>query len=156
MPSVDGVGRAFPLVAFASAPEGATFPPPEAEPQDGWFDALEDFLLHTLEMRDFPAVTAQLAELPEPAHQPRPALPEGMTAHAHGMAALAGSKAAATAQAAAATEDYLSAIYGSVWWTIGGEGYPSSALRGRALPSPACFTGLLTGDLFRSEASTPS
>jgi type VI secretion system protein ImpM len=35
----------------------------------------------------------------------------------------------------------------SVWWTIGGEGFPPLALVGQRMPDPYVFTGLLTGHL---------
>ena len=37
MPSVDGVGRYFPLTVFACAEARAAIPPPELDPQDAWF-----------------------------------------------------------------------------------------------------------------------
>ena len=39
MPSLDGIGRYFPLTLFACADEGAAIAPPELDPQDQWFEA---------------------------------------------------------------------------------------------------------------------
>lgn len=51
MPSVDGVGRYFPLSVFAAAEEGDTLPPPELAPQEEWFGAAEAVLLGALARR---------------------------------------------------------------------------------------------------------
>ena len=48
MPSVDGVGRYFPLTVFAVAETGGAIPHPELDPQDAWFSQIEDFLLRAL------------------------------------------------------------------------------------------------------------
>ena len=49
MPSLDGVGRYFPLTLFAYPGEGAAIPPPELDPQEAWFTEAEEYLLSTLE-----------------------------------------------------------------------------------------------------------
>jgi type VI secretion system protein ImpM len=70
MPSLDGVGRYFPLTLFFCADNGATVPPPEYGPQDGWFDTVETFLMSTLDQgAQFETMTAQLAALPPPAQE---------------------------------------------------------------------------------------
>ena len=77
MPSVDGVGRYFPLTVFAAT--GATIPPPELDPQDGWFAAIEDFLLRALEPEaSFEAVAQRLDALPLPNDQHLAAPPADM------------------------------------------------------------------------------
>ena len=45
MPSLDKVGRYFPLTLFAFADHGATISPPEINSQDDWFKAAEEFLI---------------------------------------------------------------------------------------------------------------
>ena len=67
MPSLDGVGRYFPLTLFACPDEGAAIPPPELDPQDAWFAAAEEFLLSTLEQdATFESVTAGLEQIVAP------------------------------------------------------------------------------------------
>ena len=71
MPSVDGVGRSFPLAIFVGEGD-ASLPPPELEQNDAWFEAAEAVLLDALE----PGATLELiaervAALPSPALQPR-------------------------------------------------------------------------------------
>lgn len=74
MPSLDGIGRYFPLTLFARADEQSSFPPPELEPQVKWFTAVEKFLLSTLEDGvNFDATSATLAELEQPADRMVPA-----------------------------------------------------------------------------------
>lgn len=66
MPSVDRVGRYFPLVAFALAPRDADFalPSPAGDP---WYLALETALLAALdETATLDALIADLAALPAP------------------------------------------------------------------------------------------
>src|SRR4051812_41361806 len=49
MPSLDGVGRYFPLTLFACADGGTAIPPPELNMQADWFVTMESFLLSTLD-----------------------------------------------------------------------------------------------------------
>src|ERR1700758_755461 len=49
MPSLDGVGRYFPLTLFACADDNAAIPPPELDDQEAWFDGAEQFLMSTLD-----------------------------------------------------------------------------------------------------------
>ena len=74
MPSLDGVGRYFPLTLFACADQGAAIPPPEIDAQDEWFKGAEEFLISTLDhdktfemtMAELEALAAPLqAELPK-------------------------------------------------------------------------------------------
>src|SRR6266404_4430049 len=45
MPSVDGIGRYYPLSLLAVADSSASIPPPDLNAQDEWFAAAEAFLL---------------------------------------------------------------------------------------------------------------
>lgn len=67
MPSVDGVGRFFPLMAVFMCEPGAALAPPSYAPQDKWFQAIEGRLLSVLEEGAEPAVESLLADLPAPA-----------------------------------------------------------------------------------------
>src|SRR5262245_19665056 len=49
MPSLDGVGRYYPLTVFACADDGNAIPPPDIDAHDEWFTASEEFLLSTLQ-----------------------------------------------------------------------------------------------------------
>lgn len=147
MPSVDGVGRSFPLVAFAAAPAGCIFPRPDAEPQEEWFAGLEAFLLATLDMRAYEAVTTTLSALPEPAHMARPAPTHTVALLPGGMAALRPEPGRPGTGGIAEAEAEAGLAFGTCWWTIGGAGFPPAVICGRHLPPPAIFTAFLTGAL---------
>lgn len=64
MPSVDRVGRYFPLLALALAPQGQDFALPTAA-DDAWYLAVENALLGALdETADLDALLARLEALP--------------------------------------------------------------------------------------------
>jgi type VI secretion system protein ImpM len=67
MPSVDGVGRFFPLLAMYACENGETMPPPSYAPQEKWFGAIEARLLGVLDEGATPTVDTLLAGLPTPA-----------------------------------------------------------------------------------------
>jgi type VI secretion system protein ImpM len=146
MPSMDGVGRYFPLTYVAVAGDEAALAPPEAEAQSPWFEQVEDFLLSTLETQDHgdllrafenvaPPVASgraeneRVARLDDGADQ----IPVEGLAFEHSFAVV---RAADAARAASSS---------SFWWTAGGEGYPPRAISCLRLPSPAVFTAMLTG-----------
>lgn len=148
MPSVDGVGRSFPLVAFAAAPAGRTFASPLLDAQESWFNAVETFLLSTLETDDFSSVIAALAALDAPASADLPPPPKYVTSLLGSAAALGGSWTTAPAEAASAADAHLGTLFSSFWWTAGGLAFPPSALYGRNLPDAEAFAGFLTGSAF--------
>lgn len=67
MPSVDGIGRFFPLLALYACEPGERLPPPAYAPQDKWFGLVEERLLGVLEEGATPTVDAILAGLAAPA-----------------------------------------------------------------------------------------
>jgi type VI secretion system protein ImpM len=148
MPSLDGVGRYFPLTVFGCADEGTAIPPPELDAQDSWFAAIEDFLLATLDQGvTFEAVAAELDRLSAPqiaaAFSPQHdlvALPEGMVAAIPRGESF--SAAFARMRETGHAKAYASATF---WWTIGGEGYPPFAVSGRRMPDPFLFSDMLSG-----------
>jgi type VI secretion system protein ImpM len=149
MPSLDGVGRYYPLTLHAMEREGGGLPPPNIDPQDEWFGQAEAFLLSTLDQTaTFEQISDALDRLEVPRLRETAAcdpsiISLGTTAVARGAAvdAFAGTFAALCA---AAPEAYAAA---SFWWTAGGEGFPSMALSCRGLPDPFHYSMLLTGDL---------
>jgi len=144
MPSVDGVGRYFPLSVAMFAEEGENLPPPEADPQDGWFAAVEDFLLSTLEPAvAFESVLESLEALPAPAldlAQARLVTPGAAAARvgAAGFAEACRLAREALARARAVADQ-------SFWWTQGGDGFAPFALASTGLPDPAIFSAMITG-----------
>jgi type VI secretion system protein ImpM len=147
MPSVDGVGRSFPLAIFVG--EGDTsLPPPELEPNDAWFEAAEAVLLDALE----PGATLELiaekvGSLPAPALAPQKTEDGGFEELANGgvLARDIGSEVSAAFLAARRFGRRRAFASQTFWWTIGGEGFPSLALLEVGLPPATRFADMLTG-----------
>lgn len=150
MPSVDGVGRYFPLTIFARAEEGEDLAPPELDPHDAWFEPAEGVLLSALEEHAaYESTVDALTRLPTAlgAQALASAAPDGLTRMRDG--AVVGRFAAgslATSLAAVRAYDHGN-VYASMtyMWTVGGEGFEPLVMASRRLPDPTLFTGMLTG-----------
>jgi type VI secretion system protein ImpM len=147
MASMDGVGRYFPLTLTAFAEEGDACPPPEIDPREAWFAAIEDFLIATLDTgRSFEETTAALGRLPQESAQPE------TPASVASLAPFAGMRAGAIdgfAEAFRQTRlaDSRRAYAGmSFWWTAGGKDYDPLAIAVPRMPDSNLFAGMLTGD----------
>jgi len=144
MPSMDGVGRYFPLSVAIFAEEGETLLPPEADPQDKWFAAIEDFLLSTLEQGVvFESVLEALEALPAPAlglaeaHLLTPAVAAARVGEGgFGEACRLAREELARARVVADQ---------SFWWTEGGDGFERFALAATGMPDPALFSAMISG-----------
>jgi type VI secretion system protein ImpM len=151
MPSIDGVGRYFPLTIFIGE-SGGMLPPPELEPNKDWFDAVETILLDALHPeQDFENFATAVAGLAEPAQSPTEASIGGMTQLSDGAIVVRdyGDEVALALRAARRFGHRQTFAGQSFWWTIGGEGYPPTALVETGLPAPARFAELLTGSFDR-------
>jgi type VI secretion system protein ImpM len=148
MPSVDGVGRYFPLTIFASGESSEAIPHPELDPQNSWFALVEDLLLAALEPgATLETVSESVARLQLPRSGRLVHPPEGLVRLPDGTI-LTGLAPATLPERLAAIrlEDHARAYAtATVWWTIGGEDFPPLALVGQRLPSPYLFTAFLTG-----------
>ena len=148
MPSVDGVGRFFPLTAFVCGEVGSTFPTPKSDPQAAWFAEVETMLLDALdEDAAYDRVLETLNKLPSPA-----------SIHAAATGTAIRDFCSATL-ATADTPDSLEAAFadllsererreqaaGCFFWTIGGEDFPPAALFCTGLPDPSVLTTFLSG-----------
>lgn len=148
MPSVDGIGRYFPLTVFAIAAPGTAIPPPELDPQDAWFGAIEDFLLQALEpAASYEAVAQHLSALPLPDDHHLAAPPKDMVRLSDGTIISAATAAGFPERLAALrVEDHArSYAHAAYLWTVGGPNFEPLALTGQGLPDPYLFSGLLTG-----------
>ncbi len=155
MSSLDGVGRYFPLTLFAIADDRATIPPPELGAQDEWFDAVEDFLMSTLEQdTSFDTTTAALAEMKPPFQEFSRATSEDMIVESDGTVAMpAGGRGFADLFGSIRTVDHGRIYAGTTfWWTIGGDGFPPAALCAKQMPDPFVFAAMLTGDFAGDQA----
>lgn len=154
MPSVDGIGRYFPLTVFAAADPAVPLPPPELDRQDSWFAAAEELLLSALEPgQPFEALTAALDLLPLPATDVAPP-PARLVRLPQGTSVIEVPPGAETQAFAALRREDHGSLYADTtfWWTIGGEGFPPFAIASARMPQPHVFTGLLTGKFEGSSA----
>jgi type VI secretion system protein ImpM len=148
MPSVDGVGRYFPLTVFAIREKPDAIPPPELDPQEAWFAKAEEFLLSALETGNtFEMVSEKLSGLGHPSTPQPGGRTEGCVRLRDGTLLAAVSPATLPDRLAALRVADQARVYATttVWWTIGGEDYPPLTLVGQRMPSPFLFTALLTG-----------
>ncbi|MGO4715591.1 type VI secretion system-associated protein TagF [Bradyrhizobium sp. 2TAF24] len=149
MPSLDGIGRYYPLTLHAMADAGTALPPPQIDAQDDWFAQAEALLLGTLD-RDagFERIIAALDGLAPPRTLAADAVGGAIVALGeamNGTLAVQGSFAASFAALTAVSPDVYAAA--SFWWTGGGGDFPPLALCCRGLPDPFRYSTLLTGDL---------
>lgn len=127
MPSVDGVGRYFPLSICACGDPGETLPPPPVDAADEWYRAVEDRLLSTLDdAYEFDAGRL-LGGLDLPV-----------------AAADTGAEAAEAVVSRLLAEDVQNMVGDqSWWWTVGGAGFAPRVLRYQGLPDPYEFSTFL-------------
>jgi type VI secretion system protein ImpM len=144
MPSVDRVGRHFPLTVAAPAGDGGAMLDWLGGGQQ-WFDEAESLALDTLEA-DFVLENfdAALAALPMPPHAGAAA-----GGGAGGIAGPGGYRLALGSLDALGSALPLlagAALYGqSLWWTDGSDTVEPVLLLCRGLPAPAAFAAMLAG-----------
>ena len=149
MPSLDGVGRYFPLTIFVRSGAATPLAPPEFEPQTAWFSAAEGFLLSTLEPNvTFESTVSALDRLAVPAEGVPPFARRSALALSDGSVLVQAKTDGFTdVFASARMADHAAAYAGSsFWWTVGGDDFPAVALTKRRMPDPFVFTGMMTGD----------
>ncbi len=147
MPSVDGVGRAFPLTIFAYG-DGGALAPPEIDANSPWCDHAETLLLSALNSgATLESVTDTLAALPPPALYARAANSPGCRELSDGgvLVDTADGRASAAFLAARRFGHRRAFASQSFWWTIGGDGFAPCALSYIGLPPPTRFSDFLTG-----------
>jgi type VI secretion system protein ImpM len=142
MPSVDRVGRYFPLVLAAEMPDcrrpGGLF-----RSAGQWFEAAEALLLSSLEDGfDIEAFDDKALALAPPSYD------HGSAQSSTGMACIALDEGTDLADAYAQFIDELTAADNagfSMWWTLGSDNVKASLVVGRGLPAPTDFAALLDG-----------
>lgn len=131
MPSVDGVGRYFPLLCAGIYDEPVA--PPDIDPQDEWFEVLEGHMLAALsDDATFEGLVAGVGGM-DPPEAPMALLPEGNL----------------KALFAQIRFDNADTFYGdfSYWWIPPGpEGLKPRAIMRRGLPSPRDYANMLSVD----------
>ncbi len=150
MPSVDALGRMFPLTLIAS---GGDFAPPDADPREAWFAQVEDLLLDALDPHaPFEAIAARLAKCG--AQELGAKVIDAQNICAQLIAAdirAQDRNASAEPFAAMRAELDCPAETATFWWTIGGADCPPWAMMQQAMPAPATFAAMLS----RRGASSP-
>jgi type VI secretion system protein ImpM len=159
MPSVDGVGRYFPMTVFAVAGGADAYLPPELDPAESWFEAAEAALLDALDPQaPYERFAAAVAALHEPLATLNASRPEGLHRRASGAIAIVDPSPPLTDAFAAARVEGHALHYRSMCclWTSGGEDFPPMLLVDGKLPDPALFAGLITGDITGAPAEAPA
>lgn len=150
MPSLDGLGRYYPLTLFAYAEPGVAIPPPDINAQNDWYHGAEDYLLQTLDKNmSFDAITSALDEFAPPAGVAASGASGSMIAVGEGTLAAHASDSTLPDLFGALRKANFASIYSaaSFWWTIGGGGYEPIALCCRRMPDAFLFASMLTGRL---------
>jgi type VI secretion system protein ImpM len=154
MPSMDGVGRYFPLTVATFAEAGDAPAPPEIDAYDDWFVSLEDFLFTTLDpTRSFEQTTEAMERLPR---LPAPVLhPSKADLATHSSIFAGGDEDFSTRFWRTRTTNYLESYAAmTFWWTVGGKDYEPAAIASLRMPDPALFARMLAGDFSDAGAAT--
>lgn len=141
MPSVDRVGRYYPLLLAAPVADGADL---LALTAAAWFATAEQLALQALaDDLDLDQFAAQVAALGSPPMTPQPAAAEPL---AWQVALTDLSDLSQIGQVLAGPLLGRWATGHSLWWTAGSDRIAPCLLLCQGLPPPERFTGLLTGD----------
>ena len=156
MPSVDEIGRYFPLTVFARADAGMAIPPPELDPQDAWFRTAEELLLSALDHEaEFEAVKAAVDELAPPSDRLPSPMPMGVTRVAE-RTVVVPCKAGFARRIAGGRPGRATMPAPMRQPPTGGRpaerGIVPLAMMGQGMPDPHLFTAMLTG-AFQAAAS---
>lgn len=146
MPSMDAIGRYFPLTLVAQAEPGGALPKPDIEHGQTWFAAAEDFLMSLLDAGTArTAIDTGLKSLSACDMQP-PRDGSATAAEASvGFIGLYDADAIGRPLEDFFTDDDGGATADeSFWWTLGNENYKPRAFVQRSLPGPLQFTAMLT------------
>ncbi|MES2048583.1 MAG: type VI secretion system-associated protein TagF, partial [Pseudomonadota bacterium] len=156
MPSVDRVGRHFPL-SLAAGSGGQVAMLNWLENEKPWFDELENLALSSLEpdfqLDDFDAALQKINGLPVGVASNQV---DGLDQSAWRFAI--NDIQGISANIAPVTKDIAQALLAghSLWWTDGSPHVSPSVLICRGLPSANQFTAMLSGDWSQSGWQTPA
>jgi type VI secretion system protein ImpM len=158
MPSMDGVGRYYPLTLLAVADPLYSIPPPDLNPQDHWFAEAERFLLSTLDQaRTFDGISKDLDALPAPLTEATICSSREILAISETMAGIV--TAGRTFQDSLLMlrqSNHWTSAAASFWWTEGGGDFPPMAMCSRGMPDPFWYSSMLTGRLAGDEIESTS
>ena len=155
MPSVDALGRMFPLTLIGAAADAGALAPPDADPREQWFAAVEALLLDALDPHasleelvkrldglgcDFASAHRSALERLQ-AKQARPAEGDDL---ATGADAAEDSSLGAMFKAMRGEQPGCPPEAATFWWTIGGGECPPLAMMQQSMPAPATFADMLS------------
>jgi type VI secretion system protein ImpM len=144
MPSVDKVGRFFPLAIMHVTAPGQEGVPPVFSPVDDWYAEIESRLLSVLAEDAEMEIASLTAGLAEPGGQPEPPGPPGEIFKGGIIWTGEAGSAAGDLVRSLLEADYWQAAAGrSFWWTGGGSGGRPVAHVRPGLPDPYFFTRML-------------
>jgi type VI secretion system protein ImpM len=143
MPSVDGVGRYFPLMALYACGSGERMAPPPFAPQGDWYAGMESRLLSALHGEEPIEIDALLSGLPPPALEPA-ARQEAESFKGGALWRGQPSTGAAALLTGIVEDDYRQASrVRSFWWTAGSEENGPTLFTKEGLPDPYFYTLML-------------
>lgn len=144
MPSVDGVGRYFPLLAVYVCDGAESMSPPPFAPQGDWFAAIETRLLAALRDETQIAADALLADLPPPSLE-RTGSADQVERFKGGPIWRAPPGISAAALLTEIVEDDYreAAAVRSYWWTAGNQESGPLLYTKEGLPDPYFYTMMI-------------
>ena len=158
MPSVDGVGRYYPLTLLAVADPAHSFPPPDLNAQDLWFAAAEEFLLSTLDQaKSFDDISTDLDAMPAPLMEATISSSKEVLVIGDTMVGIiTAGKTFQDSLLMLRQSNHDSSAAATFWWTEGGGNFPPMALCSRGMPDPFRYSSMLTGRLTGDEVESAS
>ncbi len=149
MPSLDAIGRYFPLTIFATAQEGNIIAPPDLSTQEEWFEEVERLLLCGLEKNtSYENFLTSVTILTPPRDWKELAAQDpDVDCMSDGSMLLSKSEGVFQQQFSVLRSQDPAELSSSstFWWTLGGEGYPPIAIARRHMPDAFTFSPMLTG-----------
>ena len=147
MPSVDGVGRYFPLTILSHGAQNAVLPPPLDDPLEDWFAAAESRLLAALDPNLAVDPFGLLQDLPDAQSLAGPP-PVASAAPVRRGIMFSANDEEGGKPVGDRDEDYrVSAQMRTYWWTSGGDRFGSRFYSHPGMPDPALYVNLMTGEV---------
>jgi type VI secretion system protein ImpM len=145
VPSVDGIGRFFPLTILYCAESGEEIPPPPFAPMDDWYAAIETRLLGVLDEKAEVQVDRLTEGLRAPESDARPPEPRPLPVRRGRIWQEDGSAAGELLASLMAADYWASAAGKSFWWTNGGTARKPLVYVRNALPDPFFYVDMIKG-----------
>ncbi len=147
MPSVDSVGRFFPLAIIYFAEPGEELAAPPFDPQDIWYFTIEERLLSVLEPEKNVAVERLMEGLSPPQTTTRAPSP-WPNRFKRGSVWRSDGGAASEVLSVMMTADYWESMAGrTFWWTNGGSSTGPLIYVRNALPDPTFYVNMIRGSV---------